>query len=223
MMKRLMDIVLSGLALLVFSPLLIPVVIGLRLTGEGEVFYRQDRVGKGGKPFKLLKFATMLKDSPNLGSGLLTTRGDPRVLPMGKFLRKTKLNELPQLINIFLGDMSIIGRRPQTQSHVDMIDAAVRNKILQAAPGLSGVGSIVFRDEESLLTNSPKGHARCFAEDIQPYKGQLELWYCEHQSLWLDIKLIILTLCAIASSDTQLHLKWLQDLPEPPPALQGLV
>jgi lipopolysaccharide/colanic/teichoic acid biosynthesis glycosyltransferase len=223
MMKRLMDIVLSGLALLVFSPLLIPVVIGLRLTGEGEVFYRQDRVGKGGKPFKLLKFATMLKDSPNLGSGLLTTRGDPRVLPMGKFLRQTKLNELPQLINIFLGDMSIIGRRPQTQSHVDMIDASVRNKILQDAPGLSGVGSIIFRDEESILTNSPKGHARCFAEDIQPYKGQLELWYCEHQSVWLDIQLIVLTLAAIFSSESKLHLKWLHDLPEPPAALKGFV
>ncbi|MBE0502128.1 MAG: sugar transferase, partial [Desulfuromonadales bacterium] len=146
-----------------------------------------------------------------------------RVLPMGKFLRKTKLNELPQLINIFLGDMSVIGRRPQTQSHVDMIDAAVRSRILKAAPGLSGVGSIVFRDEETILTHSPKGHERCFAEDIQPYKGQLELWYCEHQSLWLDIQLIVLTLAAIFSSDSKLHLKWLHDLPEPPAALQGFV
>lgn len=222
-MKRLMDILLSGLALLVFSPLLILVVMGLRLTGEGQIFYRQNRVGKGGKPFKLLKFVTMLKNSPNLGSGLLTTKGDPRILPMGKFLRKTKLDELPQLINIFLGDMSVIGRRPQPQSHVDLIAAAVRTRILQAAPGLSGVGSIVLRDEEFILTNSPKGHERCFAEDIQPYKGQLELWYCEHQSLWLDIQLIVLTLCAIFSSDSKLLLKWLHDLPEPPQALQSFV
>ncbi len=222
-MKRLMDIILSGLALLVFSPLLIPIVIALRFTGEGEIFYRQERVGKDGKPFYLLKFATMLKDSPNLGTGLLTTKGDPRVLPMGKFLRKTKLNELPQLINIFLGDMSIIGRRPQTKNHVDLIEEAVRKRILQCAPGLSGVGSIVFRDEESILTNSPKGHEKCFAEDIQPYKGQLELWYCEHQSVWLDIKLIALTLCAVFMSESKLHLKWLKDLPEPPAALKGLV
>ena len=135
-MKRVLDILLSGLALLVFSPLLIPVALILRFTGEGEIFYLQDRVGKNGKLFKLIKFATMLKDSPNIGTGLLTTQGDPRVLPLGRILRKTKFNELPQLINIFLGDMSIIGPRPQTKSHIELFSEDVRKKIAEVPPGL---------------------------------------------------------------------------------------
>ena len=94
-MQRLLDVLLSGLALLVLSPLLVPVAIALRLTGEGEVFFIQQRVGRGGRPFGLYKFATMLKDSPNLGTGTVTVKGDPRVLPLGRLLRKTKINELP--------------------------------------------------------------------------------------------------------------------------------
>jgi lipopolysaccharide/colanic/teichoic acid biosynthesis glycosyltransferase len=222
-MKRLIDIVLSGAALLAFSPLLVPIAIALRCTGEGEIFYRQARVGKGGRLFQLLKFATMLKDSPNLGSGLLTTKGDPRVLPLGRFLRKTKINELPQLINILLGDMSIIGPRPQTKCHVELFSEDVRKVIIQVQPGLSGLGSIVFRDEESVLTHSPKGHARCFAEDITPYKGALELWYIKNHSIGLDVLLICLTISAVLFSGSNLHLKLLKDLPEPPEGLKQLI
>ncbi len=219
-MKRFIDILLSGVALLVFSPLLVPVAIVLRLTGEGKILYRQDRVGKGGETFRLLKFATMLEDSPNIGTGLLTTRNDPRVLPVGRFLRKTKINELPQLINIFLGDMSIIGPRPQARSHVDLYPEHVKRAIYQVRPGLSGIGSIVFRDEETILTNSPKGHQRCFAEDITPYKGELELWYIANQSLWLDIQLILLTVWVVLVPASKMHMKWLQGLPEPPEELR---
>jgi lipopolysaccharide/colanic/teichoic acid biosynthesis glycosyltransferase len=222
-MKRLLDVLLSGLALLVLSPLLIPIVIALRFTGEGEIFYGQDRVGKDGNIFKLLKFATMLKDSPNLGTGYITTKGDPRVLPLGAFLRKTKINELPQLINIFLGDMSIIGPRPQTKSHVDLFEEGVRKKIFTVSPGLSGIGSIVFRDEETILSHSPKGYQRCFAEDITPYKGALELWYIQHQSIGLDLLLILLTLGAVLLPDSRLHFKFLKTLPEPPAALKDFV
>ena len=99
-MERFFDILFSGLALLLLSPLLVPIGIILKCSGEGEVFFLQERIGKDGKLFKLFKFATMLKDSPNLGTGTVTMRGDPRVLPVGKFLRKTKINELPQIINI---------------------------------------------------------------------------------------------------------------------------
>jgi len=219
-MKRLLDVLLSGLALLVLSPLLIPIVIALRCTGEGEIFYGQDRVGKDGKIFKLLKFATMLKDSPNLGTGLLTTKGDPRVLPLGRILRKTKINELPQLINIFFGDMSIIGPRPQTKNHVDLFPEEMRKVIVQVRPGLSGIGSIVFRDEETILTHSPKGYQRCFAEDITPYKGALELWYILHQSIGLDILLILLTIGAVLFPESRLHFKLLKTLPEPPAVLK---
>ena len=222
-MKRLIDIVLSGLAMLVFSPLLIPVATVLRLTGEGEIFYRQDRVGKGGKTFGLLKFATMLKDSPNVGTGLLTIKGDPRVLPVGRFLRKTKINELPQLINIFLGDMSIIGPRPQTQNHFDLFPEEMRKRIVEVRPGLSGLGSIVFRDEENILTSSPKGHDRCFAEDITPYKGELEIWYLNHRSTRLDFLLIFITFWVVLFPESRVYRQWLKNLPEPPEALRGLV
>ena len=104
-MQRFLDILFSGVALLVLAPLLVPIMVILRFTGEGEVFYIQQRVGKDGEMFGLLKYATMLKDSPSLGTGTITVKDDPRVLPIGKFLRKTKINELPQLLNIIKGDI----------------------------------------------------------------------------------------------------------------------
>ena len=107
-MQRFFDIFFSGLALLVLSPLLIPIFIFLKLTGEGEVFYLQDRVGRDGNNFKLYKFATMLKNSPNMSTGTVTVKNDPRILPAGKFLRNTKINELPQLLNIFFGESILI-------------------------------------------------------------------------------------------------------------------
>ena len=103
------------MALLVLSPLLIPVVIVLKMTGEGKIFYLQKRIGEEGNFFNLYKFATMLEDSPNIGSGTITMKDDPRILPFGKYLRKSKINELPQLLNIFFGDMSVIGPRPLTK------------------------------------------------------------------------------------------------------------
>ena len=118
-MQRLFDILFSAVALCVLLPMLAFIAFFLRLTGEGEVFYRQWRVGKNDEPFELLKFATMLKDSPNLGTGTITQKNDPRVLPMGGFLRKMKLNEVPQLWNIFVGDMSVVGPRPLTKETRD--------------------------------------------------------------------------------------------------------
>jgi len=109
-MDRFFDVLLSGIALMFLSPLLVPIVIILMLTGEGEVLFLQERIGKGGKKIKLFKFATMLKNSQNIGTGTVTMKDDPRVLPVGRFLRKTKINELPQLLNIFFGDMSVIGQ-----------------------------------------------------------------------------------------------------------------
>jgi hypothetical protein len=126
---RFFDIFFSSLALLVLSPLLIPIVIILKFTGEREIFYLQERIGKDGKPFKLIKFATMLKNSPSIGSGEVTLANDPRVLPFGKFLRKTKINELPQLINVLKGDISIIGWRPQTLKYFNLFDREDREII----------------------------------------------------------------------------------------------
>ena len=111
-LKRIFDILVSGIAILILSPLLIPVIIGLKLTGEGYIFYKQERVGYKNKSFLIWKFATMLKDSANMPGGIMTTKKDPRITPMGGLLRKTKINELPQLFNIFFGRMSVVGPRP---------------------------------------------------------------------------------------------------------------
>lgn len=221
-MQRVLDIVFSGLALLVLSPLLLPVMLALRLTGEGEVFYVQQRIGRGGTPFGLYKFATMLKNSPNLGTGTVTVKGDPRVLPLGRLLRKTKLNELPQLLNIFKGDMSIIGPRPQTQRCFDAFPASSQAQIIKVRPGLSGIGSIVFRDEEELM-HASKEPERFYDQVIMPYKGQLEEWYVANNGLWTYLVSIFVTAWVVLFPNSQLAWRVFPGLPQPPAALAGSV
>lgn len=220
-MQRALDVVFSGLALLLLSPLLLPLVLVLRLTGEGKVFYVQSRVGRNGRTFGVLKFATMLEDSPNMGTGTVTLKDDPRILPLGRFLRKTKINELPQLLNIVRGDMSVIGPRPQTQRCFDAFPADMQAAILQVRPGLSGIGSIVFRDEEEMLHESGDPE-RFYDEVIMPYKGRLEEWYVAHQGLGLYLGGIALTVWSVVSKDTSLTFKVFRSLPAPPPELHGL-
>lgn len=217
-MQRLLDVVFSGLALLVLSPLLVPIALILRLTGEGEVFFIQQRVGRGGGMFGLYKFATMLKDSPNLGTGTVTVKDDPRVLPMGRFLRRTKINELPQLLNIFRGDMSIVGPRPQTQRCFDAFPARSQAEIIKVRPGLSGIGSIVFRDEEELM-HAAKDPERFYDDVIMPYKGQLEEWYVANQGLWTYLCCIVLTAWVVLVPTSTVFWRVFKDLPLPPPEL----
>jgi lipopolysaccharide/colanic/teichoic acid biosynthesis glycosyltransferase len=211
--KRLMDIVLSALALLVLSPLLIPVCVGLLLTGEHYVFYLQDRIGYRNKRFGIWKFATMLKNSPNMTGGMHTTRRDPRVLPLGHFLRMTKINELPQLINILLGDMSIVGPRPLADKTFNPYPERVKSVIYNVRPGLTGIGSIVFRDEERLLSECGMPLERFYAEHIAPAKGELELWYQGHLSLRTDVMIIFLTAWVIVFPQSQLLHVVFKDLP----------
>ena len=215
-MKRLMDLVFSGLALIILSPLLVPIAILLKLTGEGEIFYIQPRVGKEGNLFGLIKFATMLKDSPNLAGGDVTTANDPRVLPVGRFLRKTKINELPQLWNILRGEMSIVGPRPLTPLNFSYYPEEIQAELKDMQPGLTGIGSIVFRDEESIISNSGKIPTQCYQQDIAPYKGELELWYKTNQSLGLDLLLIFFTALVIIAPDSRIYERYLQGLPQQP-------
>lgn len=216
------DLVFSLAALLALSPLLVLVAIALRFSGEGEVLYSQVRIGKGGREFNLLKFATMMKNSPSMGSGELTLPNDPRVLPMGRFLRKTKLNELPQLWNIVAGDISLIGPRPQTRRYYDCYLQEDRAWIDRIRPGLSGVGSILFRDEESLLAEVPDPVA--FDDQvITPYKGQVEHWFAVNQSVALYFELIITTVLVVILPSSGLHLRLLRLVPPPPPALSELL
>ncbi|MDC0008050.1 sugar transferase [Flavobacteriaceae bacterium] len=215
-MPRIIDVLLSILALLVLLPLFIPIVAILLLTGEHMVFYLQTRVGYKNQNFKIIKFATMLSNSANMGSGSLTLKNDPRVLPFGSFLRKTKINELPQILNILIGDLSIVGPRPQMQVDFEKYSNEVQRKIYNLRPGLTGIGSIIFRDEESLISvASEKENPHDFYKRvIAPYKGELEMWYQAKRSLILDFQLIFITAWAIVVPETRLYEKWFHDLPK---------
>jgi lipopolysaccharide/colanic/teichoic acid biosynthesis glycosyltransferase len=215
-MPRIIDILLSILALLVLLPLFIPIVVILLLIGEHKVFYLQTRVGYKNKDFKIIKFATMLSNSANMGSGSLTLKNDPRVLPFGSFLRKTKINELPQILNIIIGDLSIVGPRPQMQVDFEKYSDDVQGKIYNVRPGLTGIGSIIFRDEESLISLAAENENPhdFYKRVIAPYKGELEIWYHSHRSVFLDSQLIFMTAWAIVSPETRLYEKWFKDLPK---------
>ncbi|MCM4167375.1 UDP-glucose:undecaprenyl-phosphate glucose-1-phosphate transferase [Arenibacter antarcticus] len=217
--KRLCDILVSGLALLILAPLLIPIMIGLKFTGEGYIWYKQERVGYKNKSFLIWKFATMLKDSPNMGGGIITTKKDPRITPMGGFLRKSKINELPQLINIFKGDMSVVGPRPVMQRSFEAYPPAIQKVIYNAKPGLTGIGSIIFRDEETLITNvKEKGGDTWdfYKNTIYPFKGKVELWYQANESFITDLKIIFTTAWVILNPESQLVYSWFKGLPKRP-------
>ncbi len=213
--KRLLDIITSLLALIILSPLLLPIVIILRFSAEGHVFYFQDRIGKDRVNFKILKFATMLKDSPNLASGSITLSGDWRVTKPGKFLRKTKINELPQIINILKGDISLVGPRPLVTKTFTAYNEEVQSKIYNVKPGLTGIGSIIFRDEESIISAiTDEDPHEFYKRVIAPYKGELEMWYQSNNSFFLDLQLIFMTAWVIVAPETRLYEKWFKDLPK---------
>ena len=216
-MIRFFDISLSLTALIILLPSFAFTIVPLLLcTGEGKVFYRQNRVGRGKKTFKLLKFATMLEDSPNLPGGDITSGEDPRVLPVGKFLRKTKINELPQIINILLGDLSIIGPRPLTPKNFEIYNRDVQEKISKVRPGLSGIGSTVFRDEEAVIASSDKSSIECYREDISPYKGELECWFVDNKCFLFYPALILITGWIVVFPESKIIWRIFPELPSPP-------
>lgn len=214
-MIRFFDVLLSAITLLLLLPLFLPIVILLRFTGEGEIFFLQERIGKDGKKFELFKFATMLKNSPDIGTGTVTMKNDPRVLPIGRFLRKTKINELPQLLNIFFGDMSVIGPRPLTSQAFETYSDNTKCLIKKVRPGLSGIGSIVFRAEEEIL-HGASGSIDFYENVIAPYKGELEEWFVLNKSLYIYFVAIFVTAWAVLIPNTKLTWRVFKDLPEPP-------
>ncbi len=218
-MQRFFDILFSGLALVLLLPLLLPIMVILKFTGEGEVFYLQQRVGKNGKMFDIWKFATMLKDSSKMKNAYITIHGDPRVLPLGRFLRKSKINELPQLINILKGDISVVGPRPQVKDHLDLYPEDKLNDILSIQPGLTGIASLFFRDEETMICRSDLEPKEFYKKFIAPYKVELELWYKRNQNMYTYFILIALTAWNVVFSDSKLYLKVFKDLPTPPKEL----
>lgn len=212
--KRFFDIVFSLLAIVILLPVFIPIIILLLLTGEHEVFFRQDRVGYQNKIFRIWKFATMLKNSPNMGSGDVTTRNDPRVTKVGSFLRISKLNELPQLINILTGDMSFVGPRPLMKVGFERYTDEMKSKVYRVKPGLTGIGSIVFRDEELIITKSSLPPHECYRQVILPYKGAVEVWYQQHLSFYTDFMILFLTAWAIVAPNSNLVHKVFPSLPK---------
>lgn len=214
--KRSGDILFSSLGILLFLPFFIPLAIALKLTGEGYIFYLQERRGYKNKKFRIWKFATMLKASPSLGTGSITLKNDWRLTPLGKYLRGSKVNEIPQLINIFLGEMSVVGPRPLMEVDFQKFSPEIQDQFYQCKPGLTGIASIVFRDEEQFYENTeidPHEYDRLY---IAPYKGALEKWYREHQGFRTDLLIILLTAAVIIFPENNRVFRWFRDLPPIP-------
>lgn len=220
LVKRCCDLLISITALILFSPILLIISVVLLLTGEHEVFYLQSRLGYLNKQFKIIKFATMAKNSPNIGTGSLTLRNDPRITKAGGFLRKTKLNELPQIFNVIKGQMSIVGPRPQMMVDFIKFPLHVQETLYHVKPGITGIGSIIFRDEEKWISNAPGDKHEFYKQHIAPYKGELELWYKRNISFRTDFMLIFLTAWAIAMPKSDLVFKVFKVLPERPEILK---
>jgi len=219
-----MDIILSALGLILLIPIFVPVMIILRFTGEREVFYLQERMGLNNKVFYIYKFATMVKDSPNLGSKTVTLRNDPRVTRVGKILRLTKINELPQILNVLKGEMTLVGPRPLIVRSFYKYSSEVQKIIYKNKPGITGIGSLIFRDEEKLVSVYKEVYPEIDSMDyykqyIYPYKGQLEQWYFNNVSFWVDLKILFLTFYSIVNSKNERVYKWFKSLPEKPDIL----
>ena len=219
--KRFFDIVLSFIAIGALAPLFLPVMVILFFTGEHQVFYRQTRVGYMNQRFRIWKFTTMIKGSSKIGTGSLTVKNDPRVLPFGRFLRRTKINELPQVFNILLGDMSIVGPRPQMEVDFNKYPLHIQSVIYKSRPGMTGIGSIVFRDEEKWISRHEGDKHEFYRHNIAPYKGELELWYLEHTSFTTDLMLIFITAWVVVFPASEIVYRLFKDLPEKPDGLEA--
>ena len=216
-MTRALDIFFAITGLAFLSPLFLIVSVLLKFSGEGHIFYRQKRIGSGAEPFYVLKFATMLKDSPSMTGGLLTQRNDPRILPMGGFLRWTKINELPQLLNVLFGSMSLVGPRPIAREHFEMYPSRLVYVYEKGVPGLSGLASVFFRDEEALIDRAGDDYLAFYKDVIMPYKAELEAWYWHHKSVFIYLKVILVTATAIVVKIDIHH--WFKGLPPVPAGL----
>ncbi len=211
-LKRFFDFTFSLIALIILSPILLPIIILLKFTGEHEVFFFQKRIGFKSKEFEIWKFATMMKNSPNIGTGEITLRNDPRVTKMGKLLRITKINELPQIINVLMGDMSFVGARPLMKKSFDLYTDEIKAVVYNTPPGITGIGSVIFRDEEKIISDS-KDIQQAYRQ-IFEYKGRLEQWYQKNISFYTDFMILFLTAWHLIFSNSELIHKVFASLPK---------
>lgn len=209
--KRSIDILVASLVLIITMPLIVVLLFLLKFTGDGEVFFLQERVGYKNRKFFIWKFATMSRNAHKIGSGEFTVKNDPRLIPMGGFLRKSKLNELPQIFNILRGDMTLVGPRPFIPTAFARYSREVQKKIYNVRPGITGIGSVIFRDEEVLVSKTSNFEE--LYKKINQYKGKLEMWYQENQSLKTDFLIIFLTAYSIVFPKQQLSYKIFKNLP----------
>lgn len=195
MAKRLFDLLLSSLGLLVLAPLLLLIALLIKLDSPGPVMFRQERVGRFGRPFHIHKFRTMRHEPA--GQGLQITVGaDRRITRVGVFLRASKLDELPQLLDVWLGDMSLVGPRPEVPRYVAHYPAELREKVLSVRPGITDIASIEYRDESAVLARAADPE-HAYIHEVLPHKLALAAQYVERSSIWLDAWLIWRTLVAI--------------------------
>ena len=192
-MMRLVDIVAGLVGLVLLSPVLLLLALWVKLSSPGPVFYRAKRVVRGGQPFHLYKFRTMVVDADRRGPGI-TTAGDNRITPAGKFLRRTKLDELPQLLNVLKGEMSLVGPRPEDPRYVALYTAEQR-LILQERPGITSVASLQYRNEAELLCG--RDWETVYTQEILPHKLALELNYLQQRTFWRDLGLIWQTVLSV--------------------------
>ena len=200
MTKRFLDMTSAAIGLMVLSPLLLVVATLVKLTSHGPVFFRQERMGRGGRPFFILKFRTMVQDAPRQG-GPITFGDDPRITRLGRLLRKTKIDELPQLFNVLKGDMSLVGPRPEVRRYVEMFRDDYE-EILRVRPGITDLASIKYRDEAAVLGQSADPEAE-YVGRVLPEKIRLAKEYVERQSLLLDLTIIFRTVIRIARNKSE--------------------
>ena len=197
MIKRLFDVVVSGCGLLLLSPLFVLCALLVKFTSKGPVFFRQERMGRNGRPFQILKFRSMVQEAPTLG-GALTTGHDPRVTKVGAVLRKLKLDELPQLINVLKGEMSFVGPRPEVRKYVEKYPQDYA-ELLQVRPGITDIASLKYRHESEILGRYPDPE-RAYVEVILPDKISLGREYIRRSSLAFDLKLMIMTVLRMSEA-----------------------
>jgi lipopolysaccharide/colanic/teichoic acid biosynthesis glycosyltransferase len=195
MAKRVFDLVVAGLGLLLVSPLFLLIALAVKLDSPGPVFFRQERVGRGGQPFRIHKFRTMRQGA---AGAQITVGADARITRVGAFLRRAKLDELAQLIDVLEGTMSLVGPRPEVPRYVAMYPAALRDKVLSVRPGITDIASIEYRQESELLARAADPE-REYVEVVMPAKLKLAAAYVEQASLATDIRLILRTLGVLLS------------------------
>jgi len=194
MLKRALDVMMSATGLIALLPFLAALAVVVRLTSHGPALYRGVRVGRHGQLFRMLKFRTMVTNAESW-VGYCTPEDDPRITPIGRWLRKYKLDELPQLLNVLKGDMSFVGPRPEVQRYTDLFNGEEK-QILEVRPGITDWATLSNSDEEAILAGTPDPE-RAYLEDIRPGKIQLQLKYVHERSLWIDFKILFATVLVV--------------------------